>query len=182
VNGALLLTLARGSIAERFGGPPPERPQGAGWLEVHGAAFVTLTLDDELRGCVGSAQARRPLFEDVIDNARAAAFSDPRFTPLTAGELARTRLEVSVLSALEKLEVETEEQLLALLRPGVDGLQLSWGPHRGLFIPEMWHQVPDPRRFLWYLKRKAGLPPDGWTSGTRVHRFTAQLFTEAEPS
>jgi AmmeMemoRadiSam system protein A len=184
VNGDVLLALARGSIAERFGGPAPTRPADAGWLEVHGAVFVTLTIDDELRGCVGSAQARRPLFDDVIDNAKAAAFSDPRFTPLTAAELQQTRLEISVLSPLEKLEVETEEQLLAVLRPGVDGLQLAWGNSRGLFIPEMWHQVPDPKQFLMYLKRKAGLPIDGWASGTRVHRFTAEQFTEPalEPS
>jgi AmmeMemoRadiSam system protein A len=178
VKGPVLLGLARDSIAERFGGPGPARPSDAAWLDAHGAVFVTLTIADELRGCVGSAQARRPLFDDVIDNAKAAAFSDPRFSPLTKEELSRTRLEVSLLSALEKLEVETEEQLLALLRPGVDGLQLSWGQHKGLFIPEMWHQVSDPKQFIWYLKRKAGLPTEGWISGTRVHRFTAELFGE----
>ena len=178
MNGPTLLELARGSIAERFGGPKPSRPGDAPWLAEPGAVFVTLTIDDDLRGCVGSAHARRALFDDVVDNAKAAAFSDPRFEPLTAGELPRTRLEVSVLSPLEKLEVETEAELLAKLRPGVDGLQLQWGAHRGLFIPEMWHQVSDPKKFVWHLKRKAGLPLDEWLSGTRVYRFTALAFSE----
>ncbi|MBL8952537.1 MAG: AmmeMemoRadiSam system protein A [Myxococcaceae bacterium] len=180
MNGDVLLSIARGSIAEAFGGPKPVAPAGEPWLDEQGAAFVTLTLDHALRGCVGSAQARRPLYDDVVENAKAAAFGDPRFTPLTADELARTRLEVSVLSPLEKLDVENEAQLLAVLRPGVDGLQLSWGAHRALFIPEMWHQVPDPREFVRLLKRKAGMPPHEWLPGTRVHRFTAQRFAEPE--
>ncbi len=178
MNGPVLIELARRSIAEAFGGPPPERPVGHPWLDDQGAAFVTLTIDDELRGCVGSSQARRSLYDDVVENAKAAAFSDPRFDPLTAGELDRTRVEVSVLSPLEKLDVETEAQLLAALRPGVDGLQLAWGSHRALFIPEMWHQVEGPTQFVSLLKRKAGLPPREWLPGTRVHRFTAKLFSE----
>lgn len=177
--GPTLLTLARRSIAEAFGGPKPSHPPDANWLDQPGAAFVTLTLDDELRGCVGSAQARRPLYDDVIDNAKAAAFSDPRFQPLTADELARTKLEVSVLSPLERLDVSSEAELLQKIRPGIDGLQLQWGHHRGLFIPEMWHQVPDPKLFVWHLKRKAGLPVNEWLPGTRVHRFTAVAFAEA---
>lgn len=178
MNGDTLLSLARGSIAERFGGPGPSRPADSAWLDLPGAVFVTLTLDDELRGCVGSAQARRALYDDVVDNAKAAAFMDPRFDPLTASELPRTRLEVSVLSALEKLDVSSEEELLRVLRPGVDGLQVQWGSQRGLFIPEMWRQVSDPKLFLWHLKRKAGLPHDRWLSGTRVWRFTATAFSE----
>jgi hypothetical protein len=178
MKGPTLIGLARGSIAESFGGPRPARPADHPWLEAQGAAFVTLTIEGELRGCVGSSQARRSLFEDVIDNAKAAAFSDPRFSPLSKDELRKTKLEVSVLSPLEKLEVETETQLLEKLRPGVDGLQLAWGPHRALFIPEMWNQVKDPKQFVWYLKRKAGMPANEWLSGTRVHRFTAEAFYE----
>jgi AmmeMemoRadiSam system protein A len=179
VRGDTLLGLARASIAESFGGPKVKRPDGAPWLDDPGAVFVTLTLDGDLRGCVGSSQARRSLFDDLVDNARAAAFSDPRFSPLTSPELPRARIEVSVLSALEKLEVLTEKELLQKIRPGVDGIQLAWGPHRALFIPEMWNQVADPEKFLFYLKRKAGLPPE-WIEGTRVHRFTAQAFGEHE--
>lgn len=177
-RGEVLLALARASISEAFGGPKPVMPSGADWLEEQGAVFVTLTLDGQLRGCVGSAQAHRRLFDDVVDNAKAAAFDDPRFQPLTADELGRTRLEVSLLSPLEKVEVATEDELLRKLRPGVDGLQLQWGYHRGLFIPEMWHKLPDPRLFVKHLKHKAGLDPDGWHAGTRVHRFTAEAFAE----
>jgi AmmeMemoRadiSam system protein A len=178
MTGTTLLELARGSIAERFGGPKVERRDGDAWLEQPGAVFVTLTVDGELRGCVGSSSARRPLFDDVMDNAKAAAFEDPRFPPLTVKELEKAKIEVSVLSPLEKLEVATEAELLAKLRPGVDGLQIAWGGHRALFIPEMWNQVSDPGKFLFYLKRKAGLPASGWQEGTRVHRFTAEAFVE----
>jgi AmmeMemoRadiSam system protein A len=178
MTGDTLLSLARASIHERFGGPKVKRPKDAPWLDVQGAVFVTLTLDGDLRGCVGSATARRPLFEDVMDNAKAAAFEDPRFPPLTKAELERAKIEVSVLSPLEKLDVATEAELLKALRPGVDGVQIAWGAHRALFIPEMWNQVSDPGTFLYYLKRKAGLPAAEWQEGTRVHRFTAEAFTE----
>jgi AmmeMemoRadiSam system protein A len=180
MTGETLLKLARSSIGESFGGPKVQRPDGHTWLDDPGAVFVTLTLEGDLRGCVGSAQARRSLFNDLVDNAKAAAFSDPRFPPLTAGEYPKSRIEVSVLSPLEKLDVATEAQLLEALRPGVDGLQIAWGPHRALFIPEMWNQVKDPAKFLFYLRRKAGMPTSEWLEGTRVHRFTAQAFLEPE--
>src|SRR3954453_12212522 len=141
MTGNTLLELARASIAEQFGGPKVGRPTDAPWLDVPGAVFVTLTLGADLRGCVGSPTARRPLFDDVMDNAKAAAFQDPRFSPLTEAELEKARIEVSGLSPLEKLDVVTEAELLSKLRPGVDGLQIAWGSHRALFIPEMWNQV-----------------------------------------
>lgn len=176
-KGPLLLSLARHSLVEALGGPgfapPPAR-----WLEEPGACFVTLTQQRRLRGCIGSLEPHRPLRQDVVENARAAAFHDPRFPPLLASELSATRLEVSLLSPLERLEVASEEEALQQLRPGIDGLLLEWGFRRGVFIPQMWEKLPDPKEFLRCLKEKAGLPASGWLAGTRVSRFSAQCWEE----
>ena len=177
-RGALLLTLARCAIKERFGGPVVERPEGDEWLDERRAVFVTLRQDGALRGCVGQVAARFTLWEAVREAALAAAFHDRRFFPVQADELSLVRIELSVLSAMESLEVTSQEDLLAQLRPGEDGLVLSFGPRSALFIPQMWKQLPEPRDFLAQLRRKAGLPGTQWLPGTRVERFTAEHWAE----
>lgn len=147
-------------------------------LSAPGAAFVTLRQDDELRGCIGSAEAWRPLIEDVAENARAAASRDPRFPPVGRGEIDRIALSVSVLSAPVPLPAAREGDLLDALRPGDDGLILEDGSRRALFLPAVWEMLPDPRDFLAHLKRKAGLPPDHWSSTLRFHRFGAASVSE----
>ena len=176
-RGALLLPLARGSIGEAFGGPAVERRDGPAWIFELGACFVTLRMQDDLRGCIGTLQAHRSLFDDVVDNAKAAAFRDPRFRPLSAEELAAVRLEISVLTAPEPLDVQDEEDAIQKLRPGVDGVLLTWGAYRAVFIPKMWEQIPDTRQFLPQPRRKMGLPGP-WRAGTRVDRFTAESWDE----
>jgi AmmeMemoRadiSam system protein A len=173
-----LLGLARASLVEALRGPKalvPDEP----WLKELGACFVTLTRDGALRGCIGSIEARRPLEEDVRENAQSAALHDPRFEPLPEAELDRVRVEVTLLSKLEPVDAQTEQQAIAALRPGIDGVVLSWGHRRGVFIPQMWEKLPDPAEFLRTLRRKAGLPADEWQSGTRLQRFTAQCWEEA---
>ena len=102
--GRALLAIARSSIGAQFGlGAIAEVSHPA--LAKHGATFVTLRKDGELRGCIGSLEPRRPLGDDVRENALAAAFRDPRFPPLTRMEFGRTPIEVSLLSAAERLEV-----------------------------------------------------------------------------
>jgi hypothetical protein len=141
---------------------------------------VTLRKEGELRGCIGSLEAHRPLSEDLIHNARSAAHRDPRFEPLQRNELSLVRFEVSLLSPMEPLEVKTEQEAIAALRPGQDGVLLQWGPYRGVFIPKMWKQLPDPVEFLSYLRRKAGLSTREWHAGTRVWRFTAEDWSEPD--
>lgn len=177
-RGEILLGIARGTLNEAFGGPEVVHPPGEPWLDEKRAVFVTLTRFGELRGCVGQLEPRLPLFEAVRDAAKAAAFRDTRFPPLEAAEVPSLHLEISVLSPMEPVEVQTEAELLAKIRPGMDGIVLSWGGHSGVFIPEMWKQLPDPKEFLYYLKRKAGLPTGSWLSGTQVQRFTAEVFEE----
>ncbi len=146
-------------------------------LAAPGAAFVTLHRSGELRGCIGHLEPGQPLAQDVADNAFAAAFRDPRFPPLASGELADLELEVSVLSPPEPILFDNEEDLLSQIRPGVDGLILEDGPARGTFLPAVWQSLPDPRRFLEELKRKAGLSRDHWSSTLRVWRYHTETFS-----
>ncbi len=140
------------------------------------ASFVTLTLAGELRGCVGSLEAKRPLVIDVAQNARAAAFDDPRFPALTYEEGERLVLHISVLSALESIACEREGDVIRALRPGVDGVVIEEGRLRATYLPTVWDSLPEPREFLRQLKRKAGLPPDHWSARVRVRRYTIQTI------
>lgn len=143
-------------------------------LRVRRATFVTLHVDARLRGCVGTLEARRTLVEDVASNAYGAAFRDMRFSALTWPEYERLDIHISVLSLPEPMQFSSEAELLAQLRPRVDGLIIEEGHHRGTFLPSVWEQLPDPREFLRNLKHKAGLPPDYWSSRLRVQRYTTE--------
>ena len=146
-------------------------------LAAERASFVTLnTTGSQLRGCIGSLKAYRPLAEDVSQNAWAAAFRDPRFPPLQKAELAGLDIHVSVLGEAKPLTFNSEQELLGLLRPGVDGLILEDNAARGTFLPSVWDSLPEPVQFLAHLKQKAGLPADYWSDSLRVWRYTTQSF------
>lgn len=147
-------------------------------LAVRRSSFVTLRHGDELRGCCGTLEAPRPLAEDVWRNAWAAAFNDPRFPPLTAAEWPQLSLHLSLLTPPERLDVTTESQLLAMLRPSVDGLILESETGRATFLPAVWDQLPDPAQFVRQLKMKAGWPAGYWSDRVRVSRYTAESFDE----
>lgn len=176
-KGEALLKLARAEIAQQFGQAAPSIPD-APWLAEHGACFVTLTRNGELRGCIGTLQAHRPLGLDVRENALAAAFRDPRFAPLSIAEFDAIRVEVSLLSPSEALVVASEDHALASLRPGVDGVVFEYRYHRSTFLPQVWEQLPDPAEFLAHLKRKAGLPADFWAEDVRLSRYTVSKWKE----
>lgn len=179
-KGRLLLDIARSTLSEEVGLPAKawrEEP----WLQEWGACFVTLRLQEELRGCIGSLEAYRPLLTDVRENAMAAAFRDPRFPPLTADELPRTTIEISLLSPLEEMTFESEADLLSQLRPGVDGLLLEHGPQRGTFLPAVWRGLAEPEAFLRQLKRKAGLEEDFWSAELSVRRYTTRTWSDEPP-
>ena len=105
-------------------------------------------------------------YDDVQANARAAAFQDPRFEPLRFEELSITQVEVSVLSTRQPIPFIDEEDALAQLRPCIDGIVLEFGRHRSTFLPQVWDSLPEPRRFLAELKRKAGLAPASCVSAS----------------
>ncbi len=138
------------------------------------ATFVTLRRRGALRGCTGVIEPRRPLVRDVAINAYRSAFEDPRFLPLAPEELEDLDIHISVLSPLEPVSCASEEELLAKLRPGVDGLVLHEGYRSATFLPAVWQQVPEPRKFLAELKRKAGLPADYWSPSIRFERYQAE--------
>ncbi|MBI3775772.1 MAG: AmmeMemoRadiSam system protein A [Gammaproteobacteria bacterium] len=141
------------------------------------ASFVTLELDNNLRGCIGTLEAKRAVVEDVAHNAFAAAFDDPRFAPLTAEEFARLALHISVLSPPELMTVDSEQDLQRQLRAGIDGLILDDGRHRGTFLPSVWESLPEPRDFIRRLKLKAGLPETTWSKSIKVLRYTTESIS-----
>jgi len=108
-----------------------------------GASFVTLKKNGQLRGCIGSVEAHRPLALDVAENAFAAAFRDSRFSPLEEDEMKDIALSVTVLSPSQPMEIVDEADLLGQLRPGVDGLIIEDQGHRALFLPAVWESLPD---------------------------------------
>jgi len=177
---ALLLTAARDAIRDRMAGTGASAPDAGGLphgLNAPGASFVTLTVDRGLRGCIGSIMATRPLVADVWNNARAAAFEDPRFPPLGEFELRRAALEIAVLGPLEPVSVASEAELLESLRPGVDGLLIRHGAQRATFLPKVWDSLADPVEFLRHLKRKMGQPDDFWDAALVIERYETQEFS-----
>lgn len=177
--GQNLLALARGTIAAKLGfGATTVRNQPA--LHQQGASFVTLTQNGQLRGCIGSLQAHRTLLVDVQANAWAAAQQDPRFPPLQPQELIHTRVEVSLLTPAEPMVFSDENDALAQMQPGVDGIILIAGTHRSTFLPQVWEQLPEPRVFLAHLKQKARLAADFWSADVQLLRYRVKKWKEAE--
>ncbi|MEQ8344124.1 MAG: AmmeMemoRadiSam system protein B [Sneathiellaceae bacterium] len=146
-------------------------------LQTLRASFVTLKRDGRLRGCIGSLAAQRPLANDIAWNAWSAAFADPRFQKLTAQELPGMSLGISVLSPPHPLHVDSEADLKAKLRPGVDGLIIADGDRRATFLPQVWDDLQDADTFLAHLKAKAGMAKDHWSDTMQVSRYTAESFS-----
>jgi MEMO1 family protein len=178
-RGATLLPIARAAISRTLG-HVLTAAEHAPWLQQVGASFVTLTQNGQLRGCIGSLEARRPLLADIKANAIAAALRDPRFAPLTATELTQTEIEVSVLSPMQAMRFDSEAQALAQLRPGIDGVLFEYQQYRSTFLPQVWEQLPSPPQFMAHLKHKAGLGADFWAEGVRLQRYTVAKWKEAD--
>ena len=179
-RGRLLLRIARESLAEALGLGAAADHQDL-WLREPGACFVTLTRWGRLRGCVGTIRAYRPLQDDVRFNARASAFHDTRFPPVERHEFLELGVEVSLLSRPEPLPpFPCQEEALAVLRPGVDGVIFEAGAHRSTFLPQVWEQLPAPCDFLAHLKHKAGLPENFWSPDVRLQRYTVRKWVEED--
>ncbi len=148
-------------------------------LRENGASFVTLTINNDLRGCIGALEAHQPLAEDVREHAIAAALDDPRFRPVAESELDRIRLEVSRLTAPHPLEYSSAEDLCAKLHPHVDGVILKEGFRRATFLPQVWEKIPDPEDFLSQLCMKMGGRSDLWRRTTlQVYVYQVEEFHE----
>jgi uncharacterized protein len=178
-----LLELALESIAAGFGrhAPSPLPPIALpAELDFPAASFVTLNLDEELRGCRGRLEPALPLAADVWENAWSSAFDDPRFPPLSPTEFPALDVEISLLSPLEPFAVTSESELLASLEPGVHGLVLGLGHRRATFLPKVWESLPEPHRFVGELKAKAGLPRDFWSPQISLQRYSTETFGLAD--
>lgn len=160
-----LLGLAREALECGVRGqtlPPLDLPSLPPRLQACGTSFITLTINGDLRGCIGGLEPHHPLAEDVREHAIAAALQDFRFTVVCPEELAHIKLEISRLTLPVLLEYCSPEELLGKLRPGIDGVVLRDGLRRATFLPQVWEKVPDPAAFLDNLCFKMGAPPDFW--------------------
>lgn len=182
--GRALPTLARAAIADEIGAPAPPStellvdPAARAVFEAPGATFVTLHTDGRLHGCIGSIEPRRALADDVDANARAAAVRDRRFPVLTPDELARTSVEVSVLSPTTPRSAHAEAEAAALLSPGVDGVVLRWRDLRATFLPSVWSTFRDPHEFIAQLRLKAGIPEGLWDDEVVFETYSVSVFEE----
>lgn len=176
-RGEILLPIARASISEALG-QPFHADEAAPWLQQQGASFVTLMKNGGLRGCIGTLEAHRSLLDDVKSNARAAAFRDSRFSPLTSAELKQIEIEVSLLSPMQAIDFASEQDALAQLQPGTDGVVFEYENYRSTFLPQVWDQLPDAKDFIAHLKRKAGLQANFWADEVRLLRYTVSKWKE----
>lgn len=193
-HGRRLLQIARASIAAALGARSAlgadslrgSEPFAIGtdesWLKESRATFVTLMQNEELRGCVGALEAKRPLAVDVASNACAAAFEDPRFRAMTGDEFARTDIEVSLLSTPKSILFEDHADLIAQLQPGIDGVIIEQGrdDRRATFLPQVWEGLPDPEQFIAHLKQKAGIAQSANIRSCRLKRYSVLKWREAE--
>ena len=178
----ILLRLAREAMEHAVRGkklPYLDKSSLTPRLRENGASFVTLTINGNLRGCIGALEAYQPLAEDVREHAVAAALEDPRFPPVDENELSRIRLEVSRLTAPYPLAYSSSEELLTKLRPHLDGVVLKDEYRRATFLPQVWEQISDPAEFLDHLCAKMGAKPNLWrNSKLQVYIYQVEEFYE----
>lgn len=142
----------------------------------NGASFVTLNLDGNLRGCIGSLIARRPLVEDIIYNANSAAFRDPRFPKLTREEFEKVEIEISILSEPQEIAYSDIEDLQSKITPMQDGVILQLGSNQATFLPQVWEELPQFETFFGHLLHKAGLPMDSFTHHPTIYTYQVEKF------
>ncbi len=178
-QGRALLQLARQVIAERLGLAVDETAQQGLFPEEQCGVFVTLKKGGILRGCIGNLTPAGTVADGVAKNAINAAFADPRFPSLTAEEFGDVEIDISVLSAPQHLEYCDAYDLLAKLRPGIDGVTLYLHGASATFLPQVWEQLPDPEQFLDHLCQKAGLAKTVWREEhPDIEIYQAQCFEE----
>lgn len=189
-QGNLLLRLARTTIAQHLGIPVDQTEMktlttslSQDTFDQKAGTFVTLHINRQLRGCIGHIEPEETIAQGIKANAVNAAFHDPRFSPLQAEEFSAVDIEVSLLSRPEKLDYVDAQDLIARLRPGIDGVILEQSYHRATFLPQVWEQLPDPSDFLTHLCRKAGLPGDEWIKGrVKISVYQVTCFDESVDS
>lgn len=180
-EGQLLISIARQNILAYMKGEdfiPPENLPNI--FHDNLGVFCTLSIDSQLRGCIGYPEPYMPLIEGLLDVSISSAFDDPRFNPISFNEFNNMGIEISVLTKPEEIIVESYPDYLSVLKVGHDGLIIENSYHRGLLLP----QVPveqnwDIQTFLENLCYKAGLNKDAWKDkNSKIFSFQAQIFEE----
>lgn len=185
-QGQLLVRLARQTLAKEFAKKIPQKDiedleadLKDSRFQATSGTFVTLTIDRQLRGCIGSLSSDEPIRTGVRRNTINAAFHDPRFSPLTAADFEKVKIEVSILSEPRPLDYSDSADLLKKLRPGVDGVILRKNHASATFLPQVWEQLPLAEDFLTHLCIKAGLGADAWKhSRLEISTYQVQHFKE----
>lgn len=175
----ILLDIAFKAIEEEFTGRQQRIDKNEWiaqypWLQEHGAVFVTLNKNHRLRGCIGSIIAHQSLIEDVIHNAKGAAFGDPRFLPLSADELDKIDIEISILTSPKEVLYTDKESLHQMIRPGIDGVILKQGNYQATYLPSVWEQLPHFDDFFGSLCQKAGLSGNCLDAHPTIYRYQAE--------
>jgi uncharacterized protein len=145
-------------------------------LTEHRATFVTLEINNQLRGCIGTLEVQRPLAEDVAFNSYAAAFSDSRFPSINNDELIKLSIHISILKPAVELNIQSETDLIKQLKPDIDGLIIEDNSHRATFLPSVWQSLPHAEDFVHHLKIKAGFDADYWSKNIRAYRYSTESF------
>ena len=170
----ILLETAKKSITyglQQHCALPVEAADFSKLLQTTGATFVTLNINGQLRGCIGTLEAHQPLITDVSEHAFAAAFEDPRFPAVSKHEIEQLEISISILTPSTPISFTSEKDLLNQLRPGVDGLIFQAGFYKATFLPAVWEQLKKPEDFLNHLKIKAGLNAKDWPENVRISRY-----------
>jgi AmmeMemoRadiSam system protein A len=145
--------------------------------------FVTLTTgkNHDLRGCIGYIKPVKSLYNAIIDNALSAALQDWRFSPVKKEELSEIEIEISVLTVPQKLEFSSPDDMLAKIRPGIDGVYLFYGSSSSTYLPQVWEKLTDKKEFFSSLCMKGGAPPDCWKrKEVEIYTYQAEYFNESE--
>lgn len=181
-EGEYLLALARRTIEERlFNKEPGREVEKSGsdkFLEKRGT-FVTLNINNNLRGCIGHIVPYESLIDSIRSNAISSAFDDPRFRPMSKEEWKDVKVEISILTEPNILKYSGADDLLEKLRSGIDGVIIRKGNEQATFLPQVWEQLPDKRDFLTHLCMKAGMSGNEWKKGDlTVYTYQVQAFEE----
>jgi AmmeMemoRadiSam system protein A len=183
-NRRVLLDVATDVIGDAVTRRDPRVPDPSDFdapLQEPRASFVTLERGDQLLGCIGTLVAAEPLVVDVARHALAAAFADPRLPPVTRDDFAEMSVKVSVLTTPEPVPAASFDELVAAVRPGVDGLLVEARRHRATLLPSVWDHVADTDQFLGVLWQKAGLARGAWPAGVAVSAYTTEEFGDPGP-
>lgn len=175
----LLLRLARDTLQSYFKDLDPDTSECSHLTQLRGC-FVTLHMNNALRGCIGFPRAIMPLYEQIIAATKAAAFEDTRFEPLDDTELKDIIIEISILTKPELIKVQSQEEYLEAIKIGRDGLIIQCNGKSGLLLPQVATEFKlNVVQFLEMLCEKAGTDRNAWKmKESKIYKFRAEIFSE----